>query len=401
MARLDWGSRGLGRIARTTPDWAATTVRPYGQYYLGTFDNNRAVSTGWAPTDRYFTSGVHDPLLVPDILGSNWGISFWFKHTINPWNGTIEYPVIALDSTSLGFSAVRFSVQFGSAGAGGLYTVTVDNGPTVQSVAVQANDWHHIAITCDTGQTELYIDGVAVGAPAPPSAGTGTTVQLLWNAPNALVATEITAVNVCIDSLAFFGTTWLDVGKVGILYNSGVPLQRSVMVADPQCTAYYPCEQPTGALIPTQLRTAMGNAASLRWSQSYTDTYAPVFSTAGVLGAPEESTYTRLADRFKIWNAAAVSLDSRFALGAHKRIDTVAPGLLPYPQPGWGIDTTGYASWFGTKDAPLATPLLTVSSALLQSDPTTNPVVNGVGSLQYVTDRRTCYIRKPVFVSGS
>jgi hypothetical protein len=340
--------------------------------------------------------------LVPDVLATPFAVAFWVKHFVNPWNGSIEYGVIGLHSTSLNFDGYRFSVQFASPSAGGAdYVWTIDGGPTLPAAAtlgqIQSGVWHHVALTCDGAQTVFYLDGNAVGAPGVLSGGTGGgNVHVFYNATSP--STEITSANVAIDSLTFFSNQILGPGEILTLYNAGVPLDRDTVLADPMVTAYYPGEMPTGALRGTSLREATGlGAPSLDWNFPSTDTYAPVLDP-DTLSTPQSSPYTRLAERYLTWNAGASALDGRYALGSGQRIDTAAPGLLPYPYPGWGLKTTS-ASWFGAKDAPQATPILLASSTDLQQDPLA--FVNAAGTLQYVIDRRTVKIRKPVFVSGS
>ena len=409
MSVVNWGAAGLGRYAQTTPDWAAYTVKPRGRYCVKTWTTTTVTASDFPATSDYYQATLNGKMLDP-LLASNWTIAFWVQHTVNPWTATgsgSQYGVLGFFDPAIG-DAIMFTMKYSSA-AGCHYVMTVDNGPTVSTGTgpageIAPNLWNHVILTCDGGLTTMYLNGVSQGT-VPPSAAAGvTTMGMFINRPGLLVANEFTCVNVKMDDLQFFNGTHTDPAGALLLYNNGLPRTNSVIKQDVTVTAWYPVDQATGSVSATNLRCGKGQGATISWSVSWLSGNAPVIDTSPP-AATAESQYTLQAQQALLWNdGTGILIDSnpytrRYALGASVRTDTVAPALLPYPQPGWGFDTTSYGtSVFGSLDRPLATPLLTVSTTALQDDPTTNPVVGGVGSLQYVVDRRPVYVRKPSFV---
>ena len=410
MSVINWGAAGLGRFAQTTPDWAAYTVKPRGRYCVKTWTTTTTTPADFPATSDYYQATLTAKMLGP-LSASNWTVSFWVQHTVNPWTSSgsgSAYGVLGFFDPAIG-DAIMFAMKYSSSTAGCHYVMTVDNGPTISTGTgpagqMQKDLWNHVILTCDSGLCVMYINGVSQGT-VPASAAAGlTTMGMFINRPTLLVANEFTCVNVKIDDLQFFNGTYTDAAAALLLYNNGLPRTNSVIKQDATVTAWYPVDHLYGSVSASNLRCGKSQGPTITWSVAWNTGHAPKVDSSPP-AATAESQYTLQAQQALLWNdGTGILIDSnpytrRYALGASVRTDTVAPAFLPYPQPGWGFDTTSYGtSVFGSLDRPLATPLLTVSTTALQSDSTTNPVVGGVGSLQYVTDRRPTYVRKPTFV---
>ena len=177
---------------------------------VASLDNNYSVS--FDGTDDWITMGD-----VTILDGSNtFAISTWVKLDSLPTN---RYVIVSKDDAYELF--IRWSGSY-------IYVyLRLNNGSVNDTGAItfNADTWYHLAAVHNSGGTDIYLDGTAVGT------GLGSQVTINNTSPALAIGSRVAfgnnyATDGLIDEVAIFDAA-LDASAISAIWNNGTPTDLS------------------------------------------------------------------------------------------------------------------------------------------------------------------------------
>ena len=400
------GSDSLIHKGRTVPGWE-TKLRRFNNSCA---EFTTATQSCYAGTVENFTD-TSDPDM--DIT-----ISLWFKLPIGlvtdvgffSFNdATIPYALLGghwdaatkLVTVSWGSSAVRYVLTHG---------LTPDG------------KWHNLIVSAKrlTGEVSMWVDNnwSAYGVAAP-QGGLAQPFSLGVEKGIAFGSPYVKQFEGMIDEVAFFDWGISAMADANILYNGGLPpdlnddqtyigaasLNKSQLAVwlrwerDPSNGRNFTSPDTWNASETTIGTTAPMTRGQLKWQPSYLSPFGPV-TLPFVSHATTHQTqpdYAAIADAWGDWSKGLTfpAGGTRYALGSGKEVRTLAPGLMPQVESGWGYHQ-GVGAWITLNTTePFSTPFISEDVITLLSQDQVYPKFNE--ELQRALDVRPTRLLRGLF----